>query len=255
MEDTALPSRTVTDGIVQVEKPKKSFALLFQDNRNPCKGMSLYKVEDQDNVVEVETDEGFGQDMLRNRRPLCTDVMTARMQRISYARVLVEVDIAKELIMEAKEGNKIENNPAVPKQRQGNKEAIDSGSELVPDSGCNQEQNGEQENLDKRKDNCERADSIITNLRPNQSQLNKNDSGQGQEMEETIQAGGKSPAGKDSEEVQKEDKGVIKRSTPIPVDKGPSKILSKDKGKMAMGKNEPAVLERRKGSSVHISSK
>lgn len=32
--------------------------------------------------------------------PLCTDVMTRRKDRISYARVLIEVDVAKELTRE-----------------------------------------------------------------------------------------------------------------------------------------------------------
>lgn len=32
--------------------------------------------------------------------PLCTDAMTRRKDRISYARVLIEVDVAKELVLD-----------------------------------------------------------------------------------------------------------------------------------------------------------
>lgn len=32
--------------------------------------------------------------------PLCSDAMTGRKERISYARVLVEVDVAKKLVSE-----------------------------------------------------------------------------------------------------------------------------------------------------------
>lgn len=39
---------------------QSSFASLFQDNRNPRKGITLYKVDNQDEVVEVDYEEVDG---------------------------------------------------------------------------------------------------------------------------------------------------------------------------------------------------
>lgn len=54
LEDTPFSFKTDADDMVQGEKPKESFASLFQDNKNPSKGISLYKVDNQEDVVEVD---------------------------------------------------------------------------------------------------------------------------------------------------------------------------------------------------------
>lgn len=52
--------------------------------------------------------------------------------------------------------------------------------------------------------------------------------------------------------VQKGYKRAQKWITPILLDKGAKKNLTKDKGKMPMGRNEATALERRKGLALHI---
>ncbi|KAI5683233.1 hypothetical protein M9H77_04461 [Catharanthus roseus] len=72
--------------------------------------------------------------------------------------------------------------------------------------------------------------------------------------------GGKSPTAKGSVEEQTGEKGALKRITPIPVDKGQKipvdkgqkNTLSKDRGKIAVGKNNATALDRRKGVSLHF---
>ncbi|KAI5670954.1 hypothetical protein M9H77_11318 [Catharanthus roseus] len=122
--------------------PKKSFVSLFKDNRNPSKGITLYKVENQDDVVELEEEEvhdviktwgyalvgyvvgGFPGTLMpvwftllelpvnlwaekalakiysKIGEPLCTDAMTEKRERVSYAQTLIEVDVTKELATE-----------------------------------------------------------------------------------------------------------------------------------------------------------
>lgn len=57
-EDTQSYAKVdVTADQVKEDFSKKSFASLFKDNRNPSKGISLFKVESQEDVVEIEYDE------------------------------------------------------------------------------------------------------------------------------------------------------------------------------------------------------
>ncbi|KAI5653675.1 hypothetical protein M9H77_30862 [Catharanthus roseus] len=86
--------------------PKKSFVSLFKDNRNPSKGMTLYKVENQDDVVENEEEEvddvikTWGDTLVGYVVGGFPDAMTEKKESVSYARALIEVDVTKELVTE-----------------------------------------------------------------------------------------------------------------------------------------------------------
>lgn len=41
----------------QVEKRNKTFASLFQENHNPNKGIPFFKVENQEDVVQIEYED------------------------------------------------------------------------------------------------------------------------------------------------------------------------------------------------------
>ncbi|KAI5652780.1 hypothetical protein M9H77_29967 [Catharanthus roseus] len=232
-KDTNSNSKSHEDtGRVLDETTKKSFASLFKFNRNPSKGISLFKVKSKEYVVEVDYQEfdnekerqkildggpymiygkplilknmpplfefgactntvvpvwvtllGLPVDLWNTQvlakicskitEPLCTDAMIGWKERIFYARVLVEVDIAKELVKE-----------------------------------------------------------------------------QGKEMEEgqnkTCSVVHKTPYMGIQMDVQRADKGVQKKITRTLVEKGAKRIPTKDKDK-PMGKNEATTLERRKG--------
>lgn len=60
-ESSAAKSQTLgsedTFSVQKGEKKAKSFASLFQDNRNPAKGMTLHKVEFEDFTVDIEEEE------------------------------------------------------------------------------------------------------------------------------------------------------------------------------------------------------
>lgn len=45
---------------------------------------------------------------------------------------------------------------------------------------------------------------------------------------------------------------MLKRITPILVDKEPKKLVGKDKVNMEVGKLDLAIMERRKGQALHI---
>lgn len=52
-EDTPTSSNNVTEGTI-LEGNKKTFTSLFQDNRNPSKGIPLYKVENQQGIAKID---------------------------------------------------------------------------------------------------------------------------------------------------------------------------------------------------------
>lgn len=56
-EDTPSSSKHSMDAAGEGGNKAKSFASLFQDNRNPSKGMTLLKIDFEDFFVEVEEDE------------------------------------------------------------------------------------------------------------------------------------------------------------------------------------------------------
>lgn len=53
-EDTLTSSKNATEGRVLEGNKKKTFTSLFQDNRNPSKGISLYKVENLQGVAKID---------------------------------------------------------------------------------------------------------------------------------------------------------------------------------------------------------
>ncbi|KAI5681578.1 hypothetical protein M9H77_02806 [Catharanthus roseus] len=57
MEDTTSKSKEDSVNGIEENQPKKTFASLFADNRNPSKGIQLYKIMVQSDVIEVESDE------------------------------------------------------------------------------------------------------------------------------------------------------------------------------------------------------
>ncbi|KAI5683145.1 hypothetical protein M9H77_04373 [Catharanthus roseus] len=56
-KDTPTSSKSKADGKGLELKKKKSFASFFQDNWNPKKGISLYKVENQQGVVNIDYED------------------------------------------------------------------------------------------------------------------------------------------------------------------------------------------------------
>ncbi|KAI5683184.1 hypothetical protein M9H77_04412 [Catharanthus roseus] len=220
---------------------------------------------------------------LKIRELLCTDSMIAIMERISYARVLVEVDVAKELTMEISiklPNGKMRSQHVVyenlPKycpscqvighsleMCRKKEKPQSSGKATVPDptSGLgrgDKELYRVQQCLDCRNEASDRGDQMLSTLALNSAfELNL-----AQTFEQVSQdsnrltvdqsQGGKSPTTKGLVEVQTGEKRALKKITPIPVDKGQKKTLSKDRGKIAVGKNDATALERRKGVSLHF---
>lgn len=57
MEDShSFTKEALVDDIVE-NQSRKTFASLFADNKSPNKGIQLYKIEEQPDIVEVEPDE------------------------------------------------------------------------------------------------------------------------------------------------------------------------------------------------------
>ncbi|KAI5663920.1 hypothetical protein M9H77_23243 [Catharanthus roseus] len=83
-------------------KKNKTFVSLFQDNWNPSEEIALSKVEDQGDEVVVQLDEI--DDVIETWGYSLVGYVAGGFPgieaRISYERVLVEVDLAKELVSE-----------------------------------------------------------------------------------------------------------------------------------------------------------
>ncbi|KAI5652558.1 hypothetical protein M9H77_29745 [Catharanthus roseus] len=221
------------EDLVNKGEENRTFASLFQDNHNPSKGISLSKVESSDEEVEIELDD-------------------VDDNRISYARVLVEVDIAKDLVSEV-----------AIKMTYGNRRIQQVVYENVPKfcSTC--------EVLGHSLDRCHKNKQVKVNQKEKmadggenvQPEATRKGSTNGKQIVNAEEAGLSGRAvclsliGREKQNMtgaDKAEKAVQKRTTPVLVDKGVNKVQPKEKGKKPLMRSEATTLEKRKGSALHI---